>query len=208
MRLGGFITTFNRPDLLKSALDQLRAQSMRPDHMLVVDNGAACDTRKVVAGFPAEWVTYLPMRENVGPAGAAAYALERLAHDRYSWIYWGDDDNPPGSVDTIERLMRMAIAAPDDVGAVGAVGAAWDWSSGTAKRLRDEALTGLVSVDLIGGGQQLILRRDTVEHVGLPDSRLFFGFEELEYCLRIRRAGYRLLVDGHLMHDTARNGGV
>jgi hypothetical protein len=37
--------------------------------------------------------------------------------------------------------------------------------------------------------------------VGLPDPRLFFGFDDLEYCLRIRAAGYRLLVPGDLMRE-------
>jgi hypothetical protein len=30
---------------------------------------------------------------------------------------------------------------------------------------------------------------------------LFFALDDLEYCLRIRRAGYRLLVDGEMMRE-------
>ena len=201
LRLGGFMTTLNRPHLLKETLLLLQAQTRRPDHILVIDNANASDTRDVLASFPSSWVTYHGMPDNVGPAGAAAFALERLSAEGYDWIYWGDDDNPPGSPDTIERLMALAETAPQDAGAIGAVGARWDWTSGQTRRLPDEALRGTVDVDVVGGGQQLILRRDTVASVGLPDSRLFFGFEELEYCLRIRRAGYRLIVDGELMKE-------
>ena len=99
------------------------------------------------------------------------------------------------------RLLTLAASAPEDAGAVGAVGAMWDWTKGEARRLPDQALTGVVSVDAIAGNSQLIVRQKTVAAVGLPDSRLFFGFEEFEYCLRIRRAGYRLLVDGDMMKE-------
>ena len=75
------------------------------------------------------------------------------------------------------------------------------------KRLPDRELNGTLSVDVIAGNQQLILRRDVIKTVGWPDTRLFFGLEEPEYCLRIRRAGYRLLVDGQLMREARARAG-
>ena len=38
-----------------------------------------------------------------------------------------------------------------------------------------------------------------IAEVGPPNGDFFFGYPDLEHCLRIRRAGYRLLVDGELM---------
>lgn len=201
LRLGAFVTTLDRPGLLTRTLELLQAQTRPPDHVLVVDNGSSSETRRVVSAFPATWIAYQDMGENLGPAGAAAYAVDRLSGQRYDWIYWGDDDDPPPSSDTIERLLKIAATTGSDTGAVGAVGAMWDWARGQIRRVPDEALTGVISVDMVGGGQQLILRREIVTNVGLPDSRLFFGFEELEYCLRIRIAGYRLLVSGDLMRE-------
>ena len=201
MRLGAFVTTLNRPAILKTTLQVLLSQTKSPDHILIVDNGATAESQAVVATFPSNRVAYRAMPENVGPAGAAAYALDRLGRHGCDWIYWGDDDNPPRSVDTIERLLRMATTGGDDVGAVGAVGAMWDWTRGEMLRLPDEALNGVIRVDIIAGGSQLIVRRETVANVGVPDSRLFFGLEDLEYCLRIGNAGYRLLVSGEMMME-------
>jgi GT2 family glycosyltransferase len=201
VRLAGFITTMNRPQVLKETLHALQSQTRSLDHVLIVDNANSIDTRDVVASFPASWISYHGMKENAGPAGASAFALERLSAAGYDWIWWGDDDNPPGTADTIERLLAVAARAPKDVGAVGAVGAVWDWRRGQMFRLPDEALKGTVDVDIVAGNQQLILRREAVTSVGLPDARLFFGFEEPEYCLRIRRAGYRVLVDGDMMRE-------
>ena len=112
---------------------------------------------------------------------------------------WGDDDDPPQSSDTIERLLTIATTGGTNVGAVGAVGAMWDWARGEMRRLPDEALTGIIAVDVIAGGSQLIVSGETIARVGVPDGRLFFGLEDLEYCLRITAAGYRLLINGDMM---------
>jgi GT2 family glycosyltransferase len=201
MRLGAFVTTLDRPLELRRTLEILQKQTRPPDHILVVDNAPSPGTRSVVASFAGPPVSYRAMGENLGPAGSAAYALETLSREGYEWIYCGDDDDPPLSSDTIERLLQVAAASGDATGGVGAVGALWDWSRGETRRLSDESLSGVVDVDMIGGGQSLIIRKETVDAVGVPDRRFFFGLDDLEYCLRIKRAGYRLLVDGELMRE-------
>jgi len=185
--------------LLRRTLQLLRSQTTPPNHVLIVDNAASKDTQRVVSLFPAEWVTYHPMTDNMGPAGAGAYALDQLGRKDFDWIYCGDDDDPPQSADTLERLLALASSSGDDIGAVGAVGARWDWSAGVLQRLPDDALHGVVDVDVIGGNGQLIVRREILAKVGIPDSRLFFGLDDIDYCLRIRTAGYRVVVDGELM---------
>jgi glycosyltransferase involved in cell wall biosynthesis len=203
-RLGAFVVTSDRPQELKNTLKLLLSQTQSPEHILVVDNRPSSQSHAVVSMFPSTSVVYHAMPENVGPAGAAAYALDRLSRLGFDWIYWGDDDDPPRSTDVIERVMTMATSADRDTGAVAAGGAMWDWKRGEVRRLPDEALTGPLSVDVIAGGQHLILRREIVSTVGLPDARLFFGFEELEYCLRIKAAGYRLLAHSDLMRESRR----
>lgn len=208
IRLGAFIMTRNRPYVLKTTLQLLLSQTRPPDYVLVVDNGPSKETESVVSAFSPTLVTYHAMSENMGPAGAAAYAVNQLSRQGYEWIYWGDDDDPPTLPNTIERLIEIATKTGEDTGAVGAVGGMWDWVSGELRRVPDEALSGILSVDAISGNQHLILRGEMVAKVGLPNARLFFGLEELEYCLRIKAAGYRLLVDGDLMREyRSRSGG-
>lgn len=199
MRFASFVTTFNRPERLRRTLEITLAQSRPPDLLLVIDNGDPGVAEPVVAEFTGPGVAFHSMGENTGPAGAAAYGLGRLAAEGYDWIGWGDDDTPPKTGDTFERLLRLAADGPGDLGGVGAVGARFDWHRGELVRLADLELSGVTEVDAIGGGLQLILRREAIDRVGLPDRRLFFGFEDPEYCLRLRRAGYRLAVDGDLM---------
>ena len=63
------IVTRDRPVLLAESLAAIAAQTRRPDHVLVVDNGPDDAVRDTVAasGLPA---TYLPSRRNLGGAGS------------------------------------------------------------------------------------------------------------------------------------------
>lgn len=199
MRFASFITTFNRPERLRRAIEVTLSQSRPPDLLLVIDNGDPGSAEAIVRESASGPLEFHSMGGNLGPAGAAAYGLERLAEEGYDWIGWGDDDSPPQTPDTLESLLRLADAAPGEVGGVGAVGALFDWHLGEMVRLQDEQLEGVIDVDVVGGGNQLVLRREAILRVGLPDPRLFFGFEDPDYCLRMRRAGYRILALGSLM---------
>ncbi|MCI0607244.1 glycosyltransferase [bacterium] len=199
MKLAAFLISFNRPEILRETIHQILQQTRPPDLLLVVDNGNSRETEKIVQNYSNRNVIYQAMEQNVGPAGASAYALTRLVAQGYEWIYWGDEDDPPEFPDIFERLMTIAENVEDDVAGIGAVGARFNWKIGESERLKDEQLVGIVEVDTIGGNSQLILRNRAVREAGLPDSRLFFGSYEPEYCLRVRRAGFRFLVDGQLM---------
>lgn len=208
MRIACFVITFDRPERLREILAAYAAQSRPPDHVLVVDNGDPAPTREVIATCRGLSLAHHPMGGNHGPAGAAAHALAELAGAGWEWMLWADDDDPPRFPETLDRLLRLAEDEDDaTLGGVGAVGARFDWRRGRIVRLGDHELTGRPPVDVIGGGHSLILHRRAVAAAGLPDERLFFGLEEVEYCLRIRRAGLRLLVDGPLMHDHRRAAG-
>jgi glycosyltransferase involved in cell wall biosynthesis len=208
MELGAFIITFNRPSRLRETIERALAQTRAPQRLLVVDNGDPDVSRPILDSCDPTRLTYHAFGENRGPAGAAAYALRRLTDEGCEWVCWGDDDTPPLTEDTFERLLALAAGAGGDgVGGMGAVGARFDWATGELERLPDAALRGAVEVDSIGSGQQLITHRSVVERVGLPDERLFFGFYDPLYCLRIRRSGYRLLIDGELMTEYRANAG-
>ncbi|MCI0415442.1 glycosyltransferase [bacterium] len=199
MRVAACFTTFNRPAVLKKTLEQILRQTRPPDSVLVVDNGNLEETRTVVEQLAGSGLIYHPMEKNVGPAGASALAFRKLSQQGFDWIYWGDDDDPPQFPDTLERVLDIAKQSSSDVAGVGAVGALFDWRTGESVRLSDYALKGVVDVDTIGGNSHLVLRSAAIRSIGVPDERLFFGYYEPEYCLRIKKAGYRLQVDGDLM---------
>jgi glycosyltransferase involved in cell wall biosynthesis len=207
VRLGGFAITHLRPAVLRETLERVLAQDGAPEAMVVVDNGRSLETREVARELGDRHnreIEYLDPGDNLGPAGAAALGLEWALERGFDWIYWCDDDDPPKTPDTFARLRALASAGggPGErpVAGVAAVGARWDWRHGRLVRPADDELSGPLEVDAIGGNSQLLLSAPAVREIGLPDPALFYGWEEIEYCLRLRRAGFRLLVEGDLMH--------
>ncbi len=200
LRLAAFVVTYRRPEILVETLKNLLGQTRSPETVLVVDNGSCEETRVLVREMAARGVRYLDSGGNLGPAGGAAKGLERLASEDWDIIYWGDDDDPPRTPDTLARLARLfergGRRAP---AAAGAVGAPFDWTTGRIGRFSDESLKGELDVDVVAGGSQMMVHSDTVRRIGLPRAEFFFGLEDLDYCLRMRRQGLRILVDGDLM---------
>jgi glycosyltransferase involved in cell wall biosynthesis len=200
MRFGGFIITYDRPAILRQTIASVLAQSRPPERLLVADNGRNPETEAVVAEFPPQVVRYHHMGGNCGPAGTAAFALAQLVRDGYDWVWWGDDDDPPRTPDTFARLLRLAESS-SEVGAVTAVGARWNWKTGENQRLADDELHGVLEVDTFGGSTHPLVAARAVKEVGVPNAAFFFGFEDYEYSLRLRRVGLHIVADGALFRD-------
>ena len=200
--LGGFVTTFRRGPILETTLSCLFEQTKPPRRILVIDNAGDEEVRRIVEGLGESRLEYVGLARNEGPAGAAALAIRRLVDEGFEWIYWGDDDDPPLVGDALERLGRLAGRHEgDDLGAVASSGIRWNWRTGEADRLPNEALMGDLAMDAAGGNQQLVIHRRVPDRIGVPNASLFFGLEEIEYCLRMRRSGFQLMVDGTLAFE-------
>ena len=70
--IGSFILTFDRPDVLRSTIETMLAQTSRSDLLAVVDNGTSPRTREVAEAFAADGVRYVSTGENLGSAGGTA----------------------------------------------------------------------------------------------------------------------------------------
>jgi GT2 family glycosyltransferase len=59
-------------------------------------------------------------------------------------------------------------------------------------------------------GCLMLVTREVFDRVGLLDERYFFGFEEIDLCLRARRAGLRTRLSGRAIayHEGARTIGA
>ncbi len=151
------------------------------------------------SGLDATWV---PTGENLGPAGGLALGMaEVIAGDAADddWLLLLDDDDPPAGPACLTDLLDFAAAtrrARPRLGGVGLTGARFDARAGRTVRLPDHLLVGTVSVDYLGGNQLPCYLVEAVRDTGVFDERLFFGFDDLEFGLRMRGRGWELAVDG------------
>jgi GT2 family glycosyltransferase len=202
MRLGGFIITYNRSSILKETIAQVFAQSYSPEFIWIIDNSDNLETDHLIASLLDTRIKYHRMGYNSGPAGAAAKGLELCGQEGADWIYWGDDNDPPFRSDCFERLLAIRDEHPF-CGIMGAVGHFFDRKKGVIKRVQTRLLEKKewIEVDTIAGGMCMLVSKEVVKAGVFPDKELFFGFEELDFCLKASRKGFALVVDCGLFLD-------
>jgi GT2 family glycosyltransferase len=200
-RLGAFVLTYNRPEAVERSIRAIMSQTKPPDTLFIVDNGIPGPTAAVIELLNDDRVVHEPTGSNLGSAGGTEYGFRLLLERGFDLLYGGDDDNPPRTPDTFARLLDLLERAGKNVGGVGTVGARFDWHRGELKRFDDSELEGDLDVDFIGGDQRQLFTRAAIDKAGPPDGRLFFGYPDLEHCLRIRSAGFRLVIDSEIMQE-------
>jgi glycosyltransferase involved in cell wall biosynthesis len=202
--LFGILITFRRPEALTVMLARLLAQDRLPDRLIVVDNDPSAETKAAVERSWAQRpLDYIAAPQNLGPAGGIELGMRRVlefAADE-DWVVLLDDDDPPATDAALGDLERFAHATRDrdpKTAGVGLVGARFDWRRGRPARLADAELLGeAVPVDYVGGNQLPTYLVGAVRKVGPFRGDLFFGFDDLEFGLRLGAAGYRLYADGN-----------
>lgn len=207
--LWAVVVTYRRPQVLEAMLAAVHGQTMKPDHLVVVDND---NDQRVAELAERAGATYLNSGGNVGPAGGVAFAMRHVI-DRAGpddWLLCLDDDDLPWRDDLIEAMWhfahRQASLDPATAG-VGGVGGVYRRELGIFRRPEDEELVGAVAVDVLAGGRLPFYRCQAIREVGTFDPRLFWGFEEGEYGLRLRQVGRSLYINGSVALDWRRTAG-
>lgn len=191
--------TFERPDEVRNMIDKLQAQSVPPEKILVVDNSSSFETKLLIDGLANLAVEYYRVGFNSGPAGAAYFGLQILAGQGYEWISWIDDNDPPTDVDDYRNLFEVlnrATLIHQKIGIVGKVAGRFGRLTGRTLSFRNfELKDDIMEADFVPGNTVSLINGKMIRSGVLPTTKLFFGFEELDFCLKVGRAGYKILFD-------------
>jgi glycosyltransferase involved in cell wall biosynthesis len=196
------IITYNRPDILMNTIQMMLDQTRPPDKLLIVDNNENDETKnKLTQLYPN--VAHIKAGHNSGFAGGGNIGLKMLAQEGYEWILWADDNDPPYTTDTFEKLLQLATTYKGNCGQVGVVGHKINRRTGLLRRTTNEELEKgeYIEVDTIGGGMIKVIKGESVLKGVVPTPKLFFGFEDLDHDLSQKRAGYKILVHTGLFLD-------
>lgn len=203
-RLLGVAVTYRRPDDLRRSLEALSAQTRRLDLLAVVNNDPEVDVAATVKAFPAVAATVMVLDspENVGPAGGIALGMEAVLADASDadFVVVLDDDDPLIDERVLEDLYGVVCEGRHDrLGGVGLRGALLDRRTGRLRRPAPERLerAGFVPVDYLKSDWSPAYSVAAIRAIGTFDRALFFGFDDLEFGLRLNAAGYA--VEAHLL---------
>jgi rhamnopyranosyl-N-acetylglucosaminyl-diphospho-decaprenol beta-1,3/1,4-galactofuranosyltransferase len=186
--------------VLRKSLTALIDQSRPLDAIFVVDNASSDGTADmVVREFPTVQLIRLP--ENTGAAGGFAAGLDLAVVQGYDWVWLFNDDDVAvpealglllGSAEDLP--VRTGIVACARRGADGEshpLGAKWKGRQVVIRSADDSGQPLPVDVVAFSGA---LVSTDAVRTVGVPRADFFMMVEELEYCLRVRRAGWGIYV--------------
>ncbi|OFI39759.1 glycosyl transferase [Arthrobacter sp. SW1] len=187
--------TFDRPAELAVLLDAVQGQTMPVQTICLVDSGAT-PAREVAEKHPA--VDYVRSEANLGGAGGFALAILKAVASGAEWVWIMDDDAEPTDPSCLETLLREAEARGLDavVPLVLAPGQPDKLSfffridgKVTHDRAEVEKQGFLPDVGHFFNGA--LIRSDVFFKVGVPDIRLFIRGDEVDFMIRLRKAGIR-----------------
>ncbi|WP_182524034.1 glycosyltransferase family 2 protein [Nocardioides dongkuii] len=200
------VVTYNRADLLARMLRGLAALDHAPDAVIVIDNASTDHTPQVLADAALPGLQVIRTAENLGGAGGFHLGM-RTAYERGFDRIWLMDDDVVPAPDCLGVLMAtdepclMAVREDLEGRLVEKAATRFDLDNPLAlrpktamvetaygERARMPALVEVENVAFEG----FMVRRDVVERVGLPDPSYFIFYDDVDYALRVRRAGYRI----------------
>ena len=195
------VVTRHRADLLAQGLAVVAAQTRRPDHLVVVDNGPDDATRAAVEACGLA-CTYLPSGRNLGGAGGYALGMLTALARGADWVWLADDDGRPTDTHVLATLLDvaerhgLAEVSPVIADAADPERLAFPLRRGLSWKRRRSELEGYAGPyggELMPGIAHLfngaLFRASTLDVVGVPDLRLFVRGDEVEMHRRLSRSG-------------------
>ena len=212
VELSVVIVTWNSAAYIRPCLEALPGGTRRPFECLVVDNASADGTAEIVRReYP--WATPLEAGGNIGFAAANNLALRR-ARGWALLLLNPDTEVQPGAldalVDLLDRRPRAGAVGPLLLNADGGVQfstyrlpsaatLAWEYFLRDLRRPDDQRAGSYARAEYgrereVEGllGACFLVRRAAMEQVGLLDERYRMYCEEVDWGIRLRRAGWQL----------------
>lgn len=194
------VLTYRRVRLATQVVSGLlKHEGFDPSHVLLVVNGeGGLDDPELQAQ-----INVLHLADNLGPAGGYAAGMRWVAEKLdVRWVYLCEDDvglfdlPSPRVADLVVRTEQFMQAPSTSarVGAVVAFGRDLDPRTGATRPHAPGTSDELEEVSVAAWGASL-LSMEVVTAGILPDPSMFFGYEDFDFWLRMRRAGFRLLQD-------------
>ena len=205
-RVAVVVVTYNRADLLVGMLAGLAAQTRLPDAVIVVDNASTDHTKQVLDAAGNAGLVRLHMTDNLGGAGGFHAGVEAAHQQGFDRIWLMDDDVVPAP-DCLAVLLAhdehclMAVREDSRGRLVEKAATRFDLRNPLAIRPKTamvessygerSAMPELVELENVAF-EGFLVRREVIDAIGLPDPSYFIFYDDVDFAVRARRAGFRI----------------
>jgi rhamnosyltransferase len=169
--------------------DNVTAFASQVDRVFAVDNSEQPDSALVYSLRTCENLDYLALGDNLGIAAALNAGAERARAAGYSWILTMDQDSAP-EPDMVEKMLACLDSEPATP-EIGILSPEYHQVGAPAPQ-RVEGCADVLTTMTSGNLLSLAAFGD----VGPFMEELFIDRVDAEYCLRLHRGGYRVVVAG------------
>ena len=200
------VVTYNRADLLARMLAGLASSQRRPDAVIVVDNASSDHTSTVLDGIVDLPLKVIHSDENLGGAGGFCLGVREAYRGGFDRVWLMDDDVVPAS-DCLAVLMAAdedcLMSVREDLSGRLVEKAAIRFDLRNPLALRPK--TAMVETEYADRASMpervelenvafegFMVRRAVIDRIGLPDPAYFIFYDDVDFALRARRAGYRI----------------
>jgi GT2 family glycosyltransferase len=198
MNFGVVIATYNRIDLLRECIDCVLAQTVQLIKVIIVNNGSTDDTKNYLNKLmidSEELFKGYNLDENIGGAGGFYYALEKIKSEDVDWILIIDDDAliEPNYIE----LIRDKIQSLNSMAFSGTVTTNGKIDLLHRKIVKNKSIMKFQSVEGkkylqdvfeydLSSFCGLVIKKDILKLVGLPNVDYYQWYVDTEYSLRIK----------------------
>jgi GT2 family glycosyltransferase/glycosyltransferase involved in cell wall biosynthesis len=208
-RMSAVVLNFRTADDTLLAVKSLRAARRPLDDIIVVDNDRSDALRDALQSTSPS-IRYVATTSNLGFSGGMNAGIREALMRGADRVLLVNSDVivPPDCCDQLERCLDAtpgaAIAAPvirsrSEPDVVASRGISYSESTGRMRQLtipRSGAANGAEGdciVDAVSGCVMLV-DRAVFDRIGLFDTDYFFSFEDLDFCLKARAAGFATVL--------------
>lgn len=203
------VVTFNRSGHLDDLLGSVSAMSPAPEHLVVVDNASTDDTAAVLERWQQQYgdrLTVVTSPVNSGGAGGFSLGVDTAWRRGATWLWLMDDD-----VTVLPDALELLAPWQERFQCI--TGRRYDFD-GTPFRWQNR-FSDFLGVPLAlkgdpfkpdgwfpataGNFEGMLIHRDVVARIGLPDPRFFIVWDDAVYGWLAHRATPCAVVDAFVM---------
>lgn len=203
------VLNFNGGEKVIECLRSLEQESSLPAKIVVVDNGSEDGSLEMIKkNKVSEKIKIIENKKNLGFAAGnnvgIRYALKKGAH---AVLLLNQDtvaekgflrpllENPADIVAPVIRFKRKGKWIYDYGGKINWwLGRSWHLEFSTSREV-DFATTIRGDVLDYVSGCAMLIKRPVLEKIGFLDEKFFLYFEDVDFCLRAKQAGFKIAVE-------------